>query len=567
MPLLANIRAVLDNGVDHGKFRITTTGSDATSDHSIGITGPGGVIVKAFPGSPDAVGTTTYLSLHNLPVDSSGAYLQGDYIFHIATTGTIPVDDTQTFCLSYVDGAMVLSVIADCYSKSLVIDDNTAYPTGTVTRLITVSTPNIPGESDIADQSYSTEQVVIDMVRSSGNAYSNVTYIANGTASVETSDTTIVSWDVGYILAYTGVVEERLIRCDTDACGIISCVNDSIQALIAKACSVGGLSRLPKQEADNLVLIQVNLAMYNYYNQCRDNTQALYYYDELKKIVGTCDCEETGPTVIADSSFTYLRGYSAYEIWIQEGNVGTEDDFLSSLYPITDWVEVDDAYYANNFIRDTADPLFYRLTKAHIEFKGSFRSTIGATSPTSPTEILGSAFNPSSIDPQGFCTVRNDGAQVAFLYRDTDLKWRMHWQTGFNRTKQQFVSGQIPLDGFLSTTTQLNALGWTLVPVTEYVNSHTSSDFSFRTDGKYVTFRGSITGVGTVTTGTDVVNDTYFPSVGVVFEENVAVSAIDVVTNDLLGYVKVVSGKLRFFAISGAVLTNGMVFEGIIPTQ
>lgn len=40
-------------------------------------------------------------------------------------------------------------------------------------------------------------------------------------------------------------------------------------------------------------------------------------------------------------SNTFLRGYSAYEVWLAQGNEGTEEDFLASLKAEFDNADVD----------------------------------------------------------------------------------------------------------------------------------------------------------------------------------------------------------------------------------
>lgn len=571
MPVLNLIRATIDGGANDGKFVLNLVGDDPATDFYVGITGPAAIVVKAYPGAAEHTGATYDLTV-DMPVDAAGAYIQGDYIFHIRANGAADVDETETFCLSYVDRTMVLTVVADCYSKSLVITDASTYPTGTVTRAVTVDTPNIPGTDDVADAVYTAAETIIDMVRSDGNAYSNVTYGVTGATQVETVELS-GNWSFGYILAYTGVLEEKLVRCDTDACGIIGCVNDSVQALLTTACGVGGISQLPKNDADKLVLIMSNLAMYNYYNQCSDVTNALFYYDKLKTLTGDCECgDQTGPTVIADSSFVYLRGYSAYELWIQDGNTGSLDDFFSSLFPITDWSEVDEALYINEYKQDTTDPLYYRMTKAHIEFKGSFRSDIGAASPTNPSDFLSASFDPAPIEQLGYCSIRIGGEHAGYLYRDTDDKWKIHWSTNFNRTVQQFISGPIPLDGYLSSSIQYNTIGWTPVPAGNFANSHTSPTeaFSFRTDGRYVVFRGQIKAAALVSPGLDIVTAAYWTSVGVAMEEDAVLAAYNGDTKILMGIVKVVGGTLKMFPITDPTEpspSDEFRLEGIIALQ
>lgn len=576
MPVLNQITAQLNTAsLNYGKFEINMVGDDPATDFYVGITGPGAYEVKAYPASPDNNGST-FVTAISIPLDSNGNFLQGDYIFHLRADGTggsgTDVEDTKTFCLSFVLKSVALSVVPDCYSKSLVITDETEYPTGTVVRAITVSTPTIAGEEDVADVVYSTEESIIDMVRSSGNAYSGVSYSISGEATVTTSEIED-DWEFGYELSYTGLTTTALIRCDTDACGIINCVNTTIQALISKACKVGGFAKLPTHEADKMVEIQTYLAMYNYYNQCRDNTNALIYYDLLKALTGDCDCGTDGVTVIADSTFTYIRGYSAYELWVQEGNTGTMDDFFSALFPITDWAEVDSSYYINNFLQYSADKLMYRLTKAHIEFKGSFKSDVGATSVSNPDDFLSASFDPIQVDAGGNATIRNGADHAGYLFRDdTDDKWKIRWNTNFARPDVQQIFGQIPIDGYLTSQIQLNALGWTEVPAGQYKNSHTSPTvaFSFKTDGKYIVFRGQILTAAHISSGLEVIDPTYWDSVGVAMEENAIVAAYNASTKILVGYMKVVNGTLKMFPItSPSVPTAGieLILEGIIPLQ
>jgi hypothetical protein len=573
MPIFNTIQADLDaNSSDYGKFVFNMVGYGAATDFQVGITGPGSYVVKAFPASSEYTGSSYILKVA-IPTDASGDFLQGSYEFRIKKDGTSSVDETKSFSLSYSTKTMVLTAVADCYSKSLVITDASVYPTGTVSRSILVDTPVIAGNDDVADATYTDEETIIDMVRSSGNAYSNVTYNITGNTTVTTSEID-GEWDFGYVLSYTATTLEVLVRCDTDACGIISCVNTTMQSIYTKACSVGGFSSLPKNEMDTLIELQMNLSMYNYYNQCRDNTNALVYYDKLKEIVGDCGCEESGPTVISDSTYTYIRGYSAYELWIQEGNTGTIDDFFSALFPITDWVEIDDSYFLNSFKQDTSYPLMYRMTKTHLEFKGAFDSDIGATSPGNPGAILDSGFDPIDVIENGFAQVRNGAEFAGWFYKDaSDSKWYVNWNANFDRTDQMFLTGQIPIDGYLTSGIQFNTIGWTEIPSGQYEsgNSYRVADpLFFRTDGNYLMFKGSFTHIALLVPGVVVFDAAYWTSVGVAMEEDTTIAAYNAEDNILIGYAKVESGTLRLYPtdpLPSPAINIQVRFDGIIPLQ
>jgi hypothetical protein len=570
MPVLNDIKAQLKStDSDYGKFIIDMVGYGGSTDFFVGIDGPGGLVVKAYPGSSDGTGATLQLKV-SIPTDSSGSLIQGDYDFRIRKEGTSTVDESKTFCLSFTKRTMSVTAVADCYSKTLVVTDASTYPAGTVTRSIVVSTPVIAGEDDVADITYTDAETLIDMVRSSGNAYSNVTYGISATTEILTAEIED-DWQFGYELDYTAYSTETLVRCDTDGCGIIGCVNDAIQSLISKASKVGGFSKLPVGESAKLQELQMYLVMYNYYNQCKNNTQALYYYDKLKTLTADCDCtSDSGPVVISDSSYVYLRGYSAYELWLQDGNTGTLNDFFSALYPITDWTAVDDAVFINNYEQDSSIPLMYRMTKTHIEFKGAFDSVIGATSSTNPEALLSASFDPVDVIGNSYAFIRNGSEFAGWFYKNTtDGKWYMNWNSNFNRTDQQFITGQIAIDGYLTSAIQLNALGFTEIPSAQYeagYSQYIANPLYFKTDGNFIVFKGEFTATVWLSPGANLIDPTYWTSQGVSLEEGTIIGIYQSSDKTLAGHAKVVNGTLRVYPITPSPSTGIQVyFDGIIP--
>lgn len=582
------VRFVIDaNDANKGKivFDITNDYANVATTYRVGVTGPLGV-VKALPGTPDDTGLSGQV-LVTIPTTSSGAYLNGNYTFRVVIdeTGTgsgETVDDTIIYCFSTsVNQDLDTEVIVDCYSKNVVVNDNTSYPTDAdIVRLITVSPPTIAYEEAQDDFTTDESQLIVDLTRDSGVAYENVAYGVLITVQVSTSEITEINssennWNIGVTYAMTPYNQDEGIHCNFDPCGILECVNNEVTSILDTACKRGGIGALSKTDSDKLNLLQLYLSMYNYWRECKDYDQTNYYYDKIKALVGDCGCSApTGPQAIPESGIVYLRGYSAYDLWIQAGNEGTIDDFFASLYPVGEWTDVDG--YHGDYEGGT-DPLQFRILKTHIEFRGEFTGVIGGATSSNPFDLLLTFAPGYDVDTLGYVVIFDGANNTGRLsYNSATGRWIVHWNTNFNRTHDQRVSGLIPLESVATSPVILHG-DWTVFPSSAFDNSYDVAGGTFlqwRTDGKYVYIRGSFGGPAWASSGFTFIKASYFTGLGLTLEPNYKFPLVDMnptQSKGAPGFVLVGSdNSLKVYTIASVTTSNFDVahehgFNGIIP--
>ncbi len=548
----------------YGKIKIdSNTDYGPNTTHKYSVQSPAGVFIKSFPVLPDVTGQDGSI-LVDIPLDYSSAFLQGNYIFRIQIdedgAGSNVMDEQKTFCFkpgNLLDNLSV-DVVVDCFAKKLVVTDNTEYPSPSVlSRSISVQHPIIPYESNESDSVTTSSQLVVDLTRGSGVAYENVSFDISVTANIDLQveldeiNSGEDSWDLGVVYAYVPYSNDQKIVCNFDPCKILSCVDSKYREILNTACKRGGVANLSTQDAGIFGLINSYLAMYNYWRLCKDYDKTNYYYSLLKSVVSECGCPEpVGAQPITESGIIYLAGESAYQIWINAGNEGTVEDFFNSLYPVGEWIEVDESYYTGNYEHGTI-PLSYRILKTHIEFKGGFKAVIGATpSNDNPLEILTGSFNPAEIDSDTFVPVFSDNLCSARFFRDTDGGWKVRWaEDVFNDTLQNTMSGMLALSN-IATSAQITPGDWTVFPSEAYSNGYAgagSTQLQWKTDGKFLFIKGAFSGVAFSSSGLTLINSTYLQSIGVSLENGYNFALLDVDstgTKGAPGYCKILNNEI-----------------------
>ena len=423
---------------NYGKLVVTTTVIEGDSVEA-SVLGPDAVNYPlTLTDGMAAVGFDAKVGLLPLIEDVDGNFVQGDYVVSVIVEEGEGDEENfaETFCLD-TDQSKVLDIttVVDCYAKKVVVTDATVYPDGsTQSRSIRVVHPVLTVAGDEADSTTTTTQLIVDMTRDNDIAYDNVTYTATVTSINTISE---VVGDITFRIRYamTPFREEIKVMCNLDACGIISCVDTKIQDIIAKACKRGGMGALSQTDKDTVSFLQLYLAMYNYAIACKDYDKINFYYAELKKITGECDCETTDePTPIAETGIVYLTG--------PQGEAGEE-------YEFTEWIDVDD--YTSDYQAGTS-PLRYRLSNHHIEFTGAFTGTIGGVTSANPSNLtdvfttLNPAGDAAFAQDTGRIPLWSDGVVVGSLFRSSvDGKFKIYWNASFVRSHQIYVSGLIPL--------------------------------------------------------------------------------------------------------------------------
>jgi len=431
---------------NYGKLVVTTTVVDGDSVEA-SVLGPDTVNYPlTLTAGVASVGFDSWVGLLDLIEDVDGNFVQGDYVVSVIVEEGEGDEENfaETFCLD-TDQSKDLNIttVVDCYAKAVVVTDETVYPTGsTQSRSIRVVHPVLTVVDDEADSTTTATQLIVSMIRDNDIAYDNMTYTATVTSintitEVVNENGKAISFLIRY--AMTAFREEIKVMCNLDACGIISCVDTKIQEIAAKACKRGGMGALSQVDKDTISFLQLYLAMYNYAIQCKDYDKINFYYDELKKVIGDCDCECTDTlTAIADNGIIYLKGDTG-----AAGASGIE---------WSEWVDVpDDAFNANH--QQGSTPLRYRVGPTHMEMLGSFTKSPSGAVVGNPFNML-DVFIPDNADGDPvypdqlgkFLLYNGSHDLVGTMYRSSvDGEWKVRYITGFNNSALTFVFGQVPL--------------------------------------------------------------------------------------------------------------------------
>lgn len=543
----------LDNqSADYGKVIVSvSTGLSSSAEGRVAVSGPLGAI-KTLPVNADFTGNSGTVKVL-MQKDSSGNFVQGNYTARVQMkdlTGSPPAltvvsDEEETFAFCDYRSDLSIEVTADCYARTLVVKDNTTYRTGHVlTRAITVQSPVIACEPNEADIISAESPLLVTLIRDSGIAYQNVTYNVSVVSDLVYSQTIgEIDFEVQYTNRYS---EQTLIKCNLDACSVLGAVDARIKALIESACKHGGICNLPSGQMDELSLLNSYLSMYNYWVQCKNQERVNYYYDKLKALVGECGCTpEAGPIPIPETSFVYLRGFSNYELWIQAGNTGTLNDYFLSLFPITDWVQIPVVNYAQYSRPDLEQPMEYRITRTHIEFRGRvIKESPSQGSNPLPTAAI---FVDLDLPVTGYGAVNvynSAGEHVAQLRRNTTTptRWDIVYDALYIHGDPNMFYGQVPLDTLALSSVNTGGIypglgEWTALANSNLNNSFTvvgANPLSWRTDGRFIYFKGAFGG-GTWTTpgsGVTIIPASYWSARGIVLTPGSAVNLIETDTTN-----------------------------------
>jgi hypothetical protein len=456
------------DSADYGKIRVVTTTNtgDSSSVHRLGIIAPNGTVLRDINTALPSIGINAFWGTIDIPT-VGGVFLEGDYVFVVRIDddgdASIDLNQTYTFCF-YIpeDNQQPIDtyVQEDCWTKQIVLRDDSAYKeNATVINQVKIDTPIIVGEDDVADATVSMINGLaqtISLTRSSGTAYWNVTYGFIFTADillkteVEQGD---ADWLIQIDYARKDTTVEKLIQCGKDVCGVVDCVNAFVEEVEANACKRGGYSKLPCGVKDQLDRIQLFLSLYQFYIKCQNTVKSNYYYNKIKEITGSCDCDAvTGPQIITDDVIAYLEGDSAYQIWLNNGNSGTQQDFLDSIGGWSDWTEVPAGNYGS-YHEPGGVAVKYRTNGSHLEIIGDFRKSIGASYLDNPVVLFDDEAIDVDVEQAGLIpiyetNIESDkgGRQVGYLSRNAGTgNWEATWMPGeWNDTYDLRIAGMIP---------------------------------------------------------------------------------------------------------------------------
>jgi len=465
-PLTTNYGKLVVNVLNTGELGVPNT------EVFIGIDDPLGLAIKEFPVAPDFDHPTA--GPHSVTVDIptvtggtdfvTGKYTVRVLIRQIDLTSNL-IDDTSEYSFCPLTGNFVSSGFElkyDCFAQKIIMTDNTNYDQVTrEDRLMTLDPPEIPGKDSAPNLTTADAQLIVSM------DYDFTTYNAKLEANINKSST-----DGRFVWTVNDRVDDSQVSnvtCDLDACEIIPCYTEFHDKVVNRSAKKGGTIALGPNDLDLFVQVNATLNLWMVYKECQDTANMVTQYDKLKILLRACGCDCPNPTqpkafTITDG-ITYITGPSAYDQWVLEGNSGTFEDFLASLNPATDWVDIPDTDFALLW-EDGTNQFQYRIVGRHIEFKGDFIASFGNPPVTVPNDvkILESTFAPAQADTVFKLPVVNnvDGCVGYFYKSSSDNAWYIRMTSGFNKTIDTSVSGMIPINGLL-TSGGVVTVDWTQV--------------------------------------------------------------------------------------------------------
>lgn len=294
------IRVEIDPGNSEFDFTFAGDFPDGV-EWFVGIEGPFGTIKAVDFASPDATGASASDTIVSADPIQAGNYKLTVYDWSLTAPGGVRVPKVlHQYDLCYEPEApFVLKVSDDCVN--LIVEDDTEYPTpvspGDFSRIITLGYPFIDKIVTPPDETLTEETNIISMAQPDGKTYEFVDWDVKGSSSGTFSFTSGV-WDIQYLITYTQDAVAHTVQCSLDLCAAVECVDKYWSALAAKACNVGGLSKLPADEFDKVTTLIAHLSLYAHYVNCNDRVNAVRYYNLIKDITGgTCAIGEE-PSVI-----------------------------------------------------------------------------------------------------------------------------------------------------------------------------------------------------------------------------------------------------------------------------
>lgn len=336
----------------YGKLTIVATLSSGGADNFVAVDGPFGEL-RAYPVAPD--GGDSFSIEVTLPLDSDGEVANGDYvIYYKKVLGGNTTILKDTYCLT---GGTVqqldVTVEEDCTGYNLFFTDASSYPDGvTADRSWTIQHPVIPPTTTPVNSTGESSGFSVSLVRSNGLAYRNVSYQV--VLEAEITEEVYQQIDVfKYVILYKPEPynQEYVVSCGGDLCGEFSCIDNTLRALLDKACEKGGIAALPKHEADKFSLLLSSMALYNNAVRCQDWATARYYKNLIFDINGDCP-QATTPQAI-NSSVAYSSNQ---------------------------WVTVPDEEFQNGYASNIGSPLQFRVRNGYMQFRGKVGGNAFVTS-------------------------------------------------------------------------------------------------------------------------------------------------------------------------------------------
>ena len=551
----------------------------------IGITGPLGQELKAYPVAPDFVYSTpgsfnTFVDIPLISGGSAGDWLQGNYIVRVNLTANPPVngnfEDIVTFYfMPSVDSIVTdnLDVIFDCFARKFVATDNTDYSQVTFNdRQLTVQTPLVPGQPAPSPITSSEQQLQTDLLYEYANYTAGLSSNITTLTTVAPPTNSYGTWNWSILEEISAAITKEVV-CDLDGCGILSCYGMFHDNVYNMAAIKGGLMGINEATRDLYTQVTGSVNLWLLYKMCQDTANMAIQYDKIKVLLKAAGCEcatIVGPKVIEQSAgITYITGPSVYDLWLQQGNEGTIDDFFASLNPVTAWTDVPDVDFEQQN-QQSLPKLQYRQTTRHLEFRGAFIRTVShGTQPLPGTRVLlESTFAPATIEDGSVIPLYNeDAGNVGYFYQDTnDGTWKIREVLGFNATINTTISGMLPTVGSLITS-GVTTTPWVLMPDAQLLGFESvgSDPMYYKVYPQYIAFRGSMTSFNPISgqTITKLIDVAFFTSLGIQVEQSGYGAVVNTggTNNEYLGVVRMQSDGVYLYTASNYV---GSLSQAII---
>jgi len=311
--VIANIiQFVTDpNSSDKGKITFTTSHGSGYPYPGVGyeiyvkITDPTGTVVNVVPpfsgpGNYSFVypGPVEYSAI-DIPLDSNGKYLSGNYIVELwkktigasAGTETKILTGTYNFCphntpQNTANTHLSFSETLSCVTGEITVTDNSKYSQAPdylvrTYRDLRIAPPLIDGRDPVFTSSATLSLIV---------EWTNVDYGISEKVSYEYN--TITSYANNTFKSVAGVINfiNYAVTCDSSICATLQCLATYFTDLEAKACGNGGWSRLTAAEQGNFTYAaaMVNLASMSL--SCGNVTNYQLYLNKAKSVLSDCGC-------------------------------------------------------------------------------------------------------------------------------------------------------------------------------------------------------------------------------------------------------------------------------------
>jgi hypothetical protein len=261
------------------------------------VVSPTGITLRTY-----GTGMVTFASAGNnkilvpIPLDGTGAYLKGDYDITVwldntqagAPTPDLEVQHVYNYCPHnsvdhHTSDLVKMESAVDCDAELITASDISDYVTDDITMLTRMITITPPSVANVAE-SLTTGQSLTAVL-----TYTNVIYSAELNVSFEYQEEEPTGQVTFISMGSAEIFVEHFVDCAHDICGVVKCLADRFDALLAKSVHYGGWYALPPAEVGNYNYAQTLIVLAQTLNKCGEFTRGKTYLDKAKVLLN-CDC-------------------------------------------------------------------------------------------------------------------------------------------------------------------------------------------------------------------------------------------------------------------------------------